>query len=99
MSKTKLTGTQRIEIAEALQTPLSSLVNQNHPDFTQNYTEKGIHLSNEDWIKVLHKNPEVLKGSILIVDNAFHLIETPTDFLKHMESDTARLNPQKPHED
>ncbi|WP_203458373.1 arsenate reductase family protein [Lacinutrix sp. WUR7] len=99
LSKTKLTGTQWIEIAEALHTPLSSLVNQKHPYFTQNYTEKGIHLGNEDWIKVLHKNPEVLKGSILIVDNSFYLLETPTDFLKHMEPDTAALHPQKPHED
>ncbi|WP_055442477.1 arsenate reductase family protein [Lacinutrix himadriensis] len=96
LSKTKLTGTQWIEIAEALHTPLSSLVNQNHPDFTQNYTEKEIHLSNEDWIKVLHKNPEVLKGSILMVNNSFYLLETPTDFIKYLESDSAGLNPQKP---
>jgi arsenate reductase-like glutaredoxin family protein len=96
LSKTKLTGTQWIEIAEALDTPLSSLVNQNHPDFTQNYTEKGIHLSSEDWIKVFHKNPEVLKGAILMVNNSFYLLETPTDFLKHLEPDSAGLNPQKP---
>ncbi|WP_452228787.1 MULTISPECIES: arsenate reductase family protein [unclassified Lacinutrix] len=99
LSKTKLTGTQWIEIAEALDTTLSSLVNQNHPDFTKNYGEKEIHLSNEDWIKVLHKNPEVLKGSIVMVNHSFYLLETPTDFIKYFEPDTAGLNPQKPHED
>ncbi|MBQ0786450.1 MAG: hypothetical protein KBT69_03055 [Oceanihabitans sp.] len=98
LSKTKLTGTQWMEITEALNTSLSSLVNQNHPDFTKNYGEKEIHLSNEDWIKVLNKNPEVLKGSILMVNNSFYLLETPTAFIKHFEPDTAGLNPQKPNE-
>jgi len=97
LSKTKLTGTQWMEVAEALDTTLSSLVNQNHPDFTKIYSEKEIQLSNEDWIKVLHKNPEVLKGSILMVNNSFYLLETPIDFIKHLEPDTAGLNPQKPN--
>ncbi|WP_452226050.1 arsenate reductase family protein [Lacinutrix cladophorae] len=93
LSKTKVTGTQWIEIAENLKMPLADLVHQKHPDFTKNYSEKNIDLNTEDWIKVLQKHPETLKCSILNIGNHYHLLETPSDFIKYMKPDSKALNP------
>ncbi|MFL0353699.1 arsenate reductase family protein [Xanthomarina sp. GH4-25] len=86
ISKTKVTGTQWLEISENLHTILSKLINQEHPNF-RDYYDSGITLDKEDWIKVLQKHPETLRCPILINGENYHLIETPSEVSKYLENE------------
>ena len=80
ISKTPLTGTQIAEIAAMLNIPISDLVNQEHPA----YSEKFIHrdLNEEDWITMIKENPEILRQPIAIRGKVAILVETPTDIIR-----------------
>jgi len=84
--ETKLTGTQWVDIAKKLNSNLSDLVAQNHPDFKLYYNISN-DLSSDDWIKVLQKHPIVLRCPILINGENYHLIETPSKIAKILESE------------
>lgn len=87
ISKTKVTGTQWVELAKGLGIPISDLINQEHPDFIKNY---GNHpnLGDEDWLKILDKTPEVLTTAIAIIGNHYVQLNSPSDFLKYIEPDS-----------
>ncbi|MDY0780881.1 hypothetical protein [Tenacibaculum sp. IB213877] len=78
--KNKLTGTQIAEIAERLHIKIEDLVNQEHPSYTELF-EPHI-LSENDWIKMIQHNPEIMKQPIAIRGNKTILIETPSDIIK-----------------
>ena len=77
VSKTKVSDTQWAEIATKLNLTLADLVNKNHPDFTKNYNSDTI-LSEDDWIKVIQNNPDVIANAILVIEDKFYKIETPS---------------------
>lgn len=91
ISKTKVTGTQWTELAHGLGVSISDLINKEHPDFTQNYGEN-VDLDDEDWLKVLENNPEVLSDPIAIVGHKYVQLHGPTDFLKYLEPDGEDVN-------
>lgn len=95
-SKTKITGTQWTEIAEKLDVEIQDLVDKKHPNFKNLYSED-ISLETHDWLKILEENPQLIQPSILIKKEEFYLLKNPTDYLKHMESDSAGVsrNPEK----
>ncbi|TYB77499.1 hypothetical protein ES677_00120 [Bizionia gelidisalsuginis] len=95
ISKTKVTGTQWATIADNLNLSIGDLINNDHPDFTKNY-DKTSSFDSEDWIKVLNNNPDTLKCPIIIVDKTYSLLKSPSDFLKHIESDSAGIDGQNP---
>src|SRR5690606_25064567 len=70
VSKTKVTGTQWTELAKGVGLPISSLIDQRHPDFVKNY---GDHpdLDNDEWLKILDKKPIVLTTAIAIIGEHF----------------------------
>ncbi|WP_044403719.1 arsenate reductase family protein [Lacinutrix sp. Hel_I_90] len=78
LSKTKVTGTQWATIAEGLEMPISNLINTKHPDFNSEYDNTAT-LSDNDWIKVLNTKPKCLKAPILIFQNTYYLINTPSE--------------------
>jgi len=78
--KTNLTGTQILELARKLQIEVKDLVNQNHPSYAENYQYHNF--SEEDWIKMIKKNPKILKQPIAIRGEITILVETPTDIIK-----------------
>ncbi len=80
ISKTKLTGTQIVELAEKLFLKVSELVNQEHPNY-HSLTEPH-EFSTDDWIKTIQHNPQILKQPIALNGDRSLLIETPTDILK-----------------
>ncbi|EGV44358.1 hypothetical protein BZARG_741 [Bizionia argentinensis JUB59] len=86
-SKTKVTGMQWLEIASRLKTSLSGLVNQEHPDFQNNYKTENASLSEEDWIKVLQNHPNSLRCPILVDGKNFHFIETPSEISKYFDKE------------
>ncbi|PIB32377.1 hypothetical protein BFP78_11085 [Gaetbulibacter sp. 5U11] len=77
VSKTKVSDTQWAEIATKLNLTLADLVNKNHPDFTKNYNSDNV-LSEDDWIKVIQNNPDVIANAILVIEDKFYKIETPS---------------------
>ncbi|MGY0392836.1 arsenate reductase family protein [Bizionia sp. KMM 8389] len=88
ISKTKVTGTQWIEISEKLEKPLSNLINTEHPDFQKNYDTDNASLSEDDWIKILQNHPTSLRCPILVNGETFHLIETPSEISKYFDKES-----------
>ena len=74
------TGTQIVEIAERLEMPIESLVNQQHPSYTSKFEPQ--EFSDHDWIKVIRNHPSILKQPIAIRGDVTILVETPTDIIK-----------------
>ncbi len=73
----RFTGTQLEEIAERLATNIAGLVNKDHPDFSSKYDNSDF--SDDDWIKILQKNPKFIKEPIAIRGHQAILVETPSD--------------------
>lgn len=84
ISKTKVTGTQWVELAHNLHLDISDLINKEHPDFIKNYGSEPIDLEPQDWLKILEKTPEVLTYPIVINGNEYLQIRNPSDFSKFM---------------
>ncbi|GAA4106966.1 hypothetical protein GCM10022393_01770 [Aquimarina addita] len=86
-AKTKITGTQWIEILEGLAVKIEDIIDKEHPNFSSEYSTD-VQLDTHDWLKILDKSPEVLAYSILIKGNKFHLLRDPSDFIRYMEPDS-----------
>lgn len=78
--KTPFTGTQLEELADRLHITIDGLTNKEHPDFKIKFGKPNF--SDEDWIKILRKNPQLLNEPIAIKGNKTILIKTPSDILK-----------------
>lgn len=78
--KTKLTGTQLLELADRLQLEIKDLVNQEHPSYTSHFEHHNF--SERDWIKMIQHNPEIMKQPIALRGDITILVETPTDIIK-----------------
>ncbi len=79
--KTLLTGTQIAEIADRLKMEIKDLVNQDHPIYQARFKEHH-DFSDDDWIKMIRHNPDIMKQPIAIRGKHTILIETPTDIIK-----------------
>ena len=80
MLKTKLTGTQLVELADKLNLELKDLVNQEHPAYAKQFEHHDF--STNDWIKMIQNNPEIMKQPIALRGEITILVETPTDIIK-----------------
>ena len=78
--KTKITGTQIIELADRLHINVVDLVNQEHPAYQSKFQFHD--LSTNDWIKMIQNNPEIMKQPIALRGDITILVETPTDIIK-----------------
>lgn len=78
--KTPFTGMQLEELADRLHISIDCLVNKEHPDFKKNYEDPN--LSDNDWIKIMRKNPQFIKEPIAIRGDKTILIKTPSDIVK-----------------
>lgn len=87
ISKTKVTGTQWVELAKGLNLQIADLINKEHPNFMKNYS-KAIDLDDGDWLKVLENHPEVLSAPIAIIGEKFVQLHSPSDFIKYIEPDS-----------
>ncbi len=85
ISKTPITGSQILEIAGRLGMELKDLINQDN-DLLDSQLEpinlESQNLSPDDWIKMIQKNPEILKQPIAIRGDKTVLVVTPTDVLQ-----------------
>jgi arsenate reductase len=78
--KTKLTGTQLVELAKRLSLEVADLVNQEHPAYTSHFEHHNF--STDDWIKLIQHDPEIMKQPIALRGDKTILVETPTDIIK-----------------
>lgn len=85
--KTKVTGTQWVELAKGLNLTIPDLINKEHPDFTKNY-DKNIDLEEHDWLKILEMHPAVLTTPIAIIGEQFVQLHSPSEFIKFIEPDS-----------
>ncbi len=87
-SKTDITETQWAELTDHLNIKIRDLINTNHPDFKK-YYNNAVNLDDHDWLKLIKHRPELVKFSILIDGDRYHLIDKPTDFFKYIKNDNA----------
>lgn len=92
ISKTNITGTQWMELADGLGKNICDLINRDHPDFKEAYGDSKANLDDEDWLKVLDKNPQLLKHALLIKGDKYIELTSASDFKQHMEADSAGLD-------
>ena len=78
--KTPLTGSQIAEIANNLDLEIKDLIDLNNDLFKLEFEH--LNLSSEDWIKMIRRNPEILKQPIAIWGDRTILVETPTDIVQ-----------------
>ena len=78
--RTRLTGTQIAELADRLHIEIKNLVNQEHPSYKSRFESHDF--SDEDWIKMIRQNPDIMKQPIALRGDVTILVETPTDIIK-----------------
>jgi arsenate reductase-like glutaredoxin family protein len=95
ISKTNVTGTQWAELAGGLNKHISELISTDHPDFKAKYNDENPDLDDNDWLKILNKNPSLLKYPIIVIGEEFIELKSASDFKHYMEPDSAGL--EKPY--
>lgn len=85
ISKTKVTGTQWLQLAEKLNVTMADLVETAHPDFVKHYGSEAVDFNDEDWIKIIQQHPEVVQYPIVINGETYVQIKNPSDFVKFIE--------------
>ncbi|RIV43619.1 hypothetical protein FQ017_12690 [Flagellimonas pelagia] len=88
LSKTKVTGTQWAELADLLGISIKDLINTEHPDFIKLYGKNNDLASDDDWIKVLQKNPSVVTQPILVNGNRAMQVNTPSDVMVFLDEES-----------
>lgn len=88
LSKTKVTGTQWAELADLLGIPIKDLINTEHPDFIKLYGKDNDLEGDDDWIKVLQKNPSVVTQPILVNGNKAMQVNTPSDVMVFLDEES-----------
>ena len=78
--KSPSTSTSWIQILHSLDVPPKELLNKAHPYYQQHI--RGREFSDEDWIKVIQNNPELLKSPIAVRGKKAIVCRTPTDIYR-----------------
>ena len=85
--KTKVTGTQWAELASRLDKKIIDLINTEHPDFIQKYGENKLDLEQHHWLKIIEKNPHLIKYPIIIDGENYIQIKSTAAIKKYIETD------------
>lgn len=78
--KEHITETQLAELANKLGVPIDELVNKNAELFKDEYADKD--LEDEELLKVLSQNPDMLKTPIALMDQRAFFVTSSYDFVK-----------------
>ncbi len=87
ISKTKVTGTQWVELAEMLGVKVTEFLEKDHPTFKEKF-DKNAEVGTEDAIKILQNNPELLVFPIATRGEKAICVKMMTDILKLTKMDT-----------
>ena len=80
ITQNPLSEEQIFEIADMLGMEVADLVNKDHPVYMKRFGD--LDLSPQDWAKLIHKNPEVMKSPIVIHGDKAFLISSPNEVLR-----------------
>ncbi len=89
--KTKVTAKQWAEIADGLNQKTAVLIDEKYPDFRAEYGTETIDLEEKDWLRLLEKNPTVLKSAIAVNGEEHVNLESAASIKKYLETDSAEL--------
>jgi arsenate reductase len=78
--KTTLPGTKIAQLAKGLGIEVSELVNQEHPTYADKFESHTF--SSDDWIKMIHHNPEIMRQPIAVKGDKTMIISSPRDIEK-----------------
>ncbi|MFD0860627.1 arsenate reductase family protein [Sungkyunkwania multivorans] len=92
ISKTPVSDTQWVEIADELDIKVEDLINKEHPSYAQNYSSD-LKMETEGWIKILREHPEVVSESILLFEGTFYQLSSPNELMNFFKSDSAGIEP------
>lgn len=87
IKKTKVTGTQWVEIAEMLGGKVADLLEKEHPVFQEKFN-KNASIGTEDAIKILQNHPEVLVYPIVTRGKKAVYVKMMSDVLRLTKPDT-----------
>lgn len=87
IEKTKLTGTQWVELAEMLGVKVADFLEKDHPIFKEKF-DKDAEVGTEDAVKILQNNPELLIFPIATRGNKAIYVKMMTDILKLTKTDS-----------
>ncbi|MCR9181585.1 MAG: hypothetical protein NXH73_01550 [Flavobacteriaceae bacterium] len=86
IKKTKVTGTQWVELAEMLEVKVTDFLEKDHPDFKKKF-DKNAELGTEDAVKILQNHPELLVFPIATRGKKAVYVKMMTDVLKLTKPD------------
>ncbi len=75
-----LSATHWAELASRMAIQIKDLVNTENPDFLQKFGHTN-QLSDEDWLKLLVHNPDILKAPIVMKGDKIVMMSNPHDML------------------
>jgi arsenate reductase-like glutaredoxin family protein len=87
IEKTKVTGTQWVELAEMLGVKVTDFLEKDHPAFKEKF-DKDAEIGTEDAVKILQNNPELLVFPIATRGKKAIHVKMMTDILKLTKPDT-----------
>ena len=94
ISKTKVTATQWAELASNIGITIMELIDTNNSEFINNYGETKPEMEENDWLKIIENNPQLLKYSIVIDGENYMQIKSAAEFKKYLEPNSAGLEKQ-----
>ncbi len=86
IEKTKITGTQWVELAEMLGVKVTDFLEKDHPAFKEKF-DKETEVGTEDAVKILQNNPELLVYPIATRGKKAIYVKMMTDILKLTKAD------------
>ena len=87
IKKTKVTGTQWVELAEMLGVKVTDFLEKDHPAFKEKF-DKATEVGTEDAVKILQNNPELLVFPIATRGKKAIYVKMMTDILKLTKADS-----------
>ncbi|WP_290253579.1 arsenate reductase family protein [Aequorivita aurantiaca] len=88
ISKTKVSDTQWVEIADALGVKVGDLVDKKEVELAIDSTTE---FGTNDWLKIIQNNDKVIQFPIVIKGKITRQITSSTDLLEYYEVDSAGL--------
>jgi len=80
----KLSPTHWAELASRMKINVRDLVNTEDPDFLQKFGHVD-HLSENDWLKLLVNNPDVLRAPVVMKGEKIVMMQNPQEMLYFVE--------------
>lgn len=92
IAETKVSGTEWMKLAEALDKPVLALIDQTHTVFKSIYGDEEVDLNSEDAVKIIEKHPETLIFPIAIRGDRCIQIKEPGHISYLFDTDSQGTN-------